>query len=141
MSCLPPGRVGKGSPLLYFQLNPSSVAFSLRKAAQIGLGLHPGAQIPPPAPPRPLFHLASHHPCTTGSLCQQSCCPAEPFPDTPSAMEKLISAQNSSKGFKSDDHRFFSWRDVGGFQNQEQARCDPCFPGACVQAHTSLQGT
>lgn len=80
------------------------------------------------------------------SLCHQEPVPAEllpcrTFPNTPSVMEKLISAQNSSKGFKSDDHRFFSWRDVGGFQNQQPARCDPCFPGACVQAHTSLQGT
>ncbi|RLW02010.1 hypothetical protein DV515_00007606 [Chloebia gouldiae] len=45
--------------------------------------------------------------------------PAEPFPNTPSVMEKLISTQNSSKGFKSDDHRtwedFKTSRQQGGF--------------------------
>lgn len=113
------------------------MAFSHRKAAQIGLGLHPSAQIPPPAPPRPLFHLASHHPCATGSLCQQSCCPAEPFPNTPSAMEKLISAQNSSKGFKSDDHRFFfhggTWED---FKTRSRQGVIPVFlVRACRHTH------
>lgn len=30
----------------------------------------------------------------------------------------------------------FSWSDVGGFQNQQPARRDPCLPGACVHTRT-----
>lgn len=127
--------MGKDSPSLYFQPPAETQAqwqCHTGKQLRLGLGFTPVLKSHHQHLPDP---FSTWHPTILVPL--GVCAGRTAFPNTPSVMEKLISAQNGSKGFKSDDHRCFSWRTWEDFKTSSQQGVIPVFlVRAC--RHTQL---